>query len=96
MAYVLNRFNRQPKRQGKRCERFAMRPTSRSRLVALGTLVLCTPIEILQALANEAHIDYDHFIRTSEPDHRFAVQHFWVRTVVKDRYASADNREAYA
>ncbi|CAD6565258.1 MAG: methionyl-tRNA synthetase [Alectoria sarmentosa] len=31
-----------------------------------------------QALANEAHIDYDHFIRTSEPDHRFAVQHFWL------------------
>lgn len=31
-----------------------------------------------QALAKEAHIDYDHFIRTSEPDHRFAVQHFWL------------------
>lgn len=25
-----------------------------------------------------ADIDRDHFIRTTEPDHRFAVQHFWV------------------
>lgn len=96
MAYVSNRSNRQLKRQGKKCERFAMRPTNHSRLVVLGTLVLYTPIKTLQALANEAHIDYDHFIRTSEPDHRFAVQHFWVRTAVKDRYASADNCEAYA
>ena len=29
-------------------------------------------------LAREAEIDWDHFIRTSEPDHRFAVQHFWL------------------
>ena len=29
-------------------------------------------------LAKEAHIDWDHFIRTSDPDHRFAVQHFWL------------------
>lgn len=29
-------------------------------------------------LAKEAHIDWDHFIRTSETDHRFAVQHFWL------------------
>lgn len=36
-----------------------------------------------QALANEAHIDYDYFIRTSEPDHRFAVQHFWL--MLKER-----------
>ncbi|MCJ1266714.1 methionyl-tRNA synthetase [Lobaria immixta] len=25
-----------------------------------------------------ADIDRDHFIRTTEPDHRFAVQHFWL------------------
>ncbi|KAL8965771.1 MAG: hypothetical protein Q9197_006333 [Variospora fuerteventurae] len=31
-----------------------------------------------EALAERADIQYDHFIRTSEPDHRFAVQHFWL------------------
>ncbi len=31
-----------------------------------------------EKLAKQAHVDYDHFIRTSEPDHRFAVQHFWL------------------
>ncbi|KAL8936974.1 MAG: hypothetical protein Q9216_004651 [Gyalolechia sp. 2 TL-2023] len=34
-------------------------------------------------LAKRADIQYDHFIRTSEPDHRFAVQHFWL--MLKDR-----------
>ncbi|KAL8921632.1 MAG: hypothetical protein Q9172_003921 [Xanthocarpia lactea] len=29
-------------------------------------------------LAKAANVQYDHFIRTSEPDHRFAVQHFWL------------------
>lgn len=29
-------------------------------------------------LAKEIQVDCDHFIRTSEPDHRFAVQHFWL------------------
>ncbi|KAL9118113.1 MAG: hypothetical protein Q9187_005344 [Circinaria calcarea] len=29
-------------------------------------------------LAQRAEVDRDHFIRTSEPDHRFAVQHFWL------------------
>ena len=29
-------------------------------------------------LAKEAHVDWDHFIRTSDLDHRFAVQHFWL------------------
>ncbi|KAL8994012.1 MAG: hypothetical protein Q9169_005911 [Polycauliona sp. 2 TL-2023] len=29
-------------------------------------------------LARKANVQYDHFIRTSEPDHRFAVQHFWL------------------
>ena len=95
MAHVVSRSNGQLQRQGKKCERFAMRLTSRFRSVYFGP-VLRTPIEVLQALANEAHIDYDHFIRTSEPDHRFAVQHFWVRTFAKDRHAPADNREAHA
>ncbi|KAL8958024.1 MAG: hypothetical protein Q9193_004843 [Seirophora villosa] len=31
-----------------------------------------------ELLAKRADIQYDHFIRTSEPDHRFAVQHFWL------------------
>lgn len=31
-----------------------------------------------ETLAREAQVDWDHFIRTSEPDHRFAVQHFWL------------------
>ncbi|KAL8794790.1 MAG: hypothetical protein Q9182_007596, partial [Xanthomendoza sp. 2 TL-2023] len=30
------------------------------------------------SLAKAADISYDHFIRTSESDHRFAVQHFWL------------------
>ncbi|KAL8695019.1 MAG: hypothetical protein Q9224_003459, partial [Gallowayella concinna] len=34
-------------------------------------------------LAKAADIRYDHFIRTSEPDHRFAVQHFWL--MLKER-----------
>ena len=31
-----------------------------------------------QELADAANISYDHFVRTSEPEHRFAVQHFWL------------------
>lgn len=95
MAHVVSRSNVQLQRQGKKCERFATRPISRFRSVHFGS-VLWSPIKVLQALANEAHIDYDHFIRTSEPDHRFAVQHFWVRTIAKARHAPADNREAHA
>ncbi|KAL8672959.1 MAG: hypothetical protein Q9168_002592 [Polycauliona sp. 1 TL-2023] len=34
-------------------------------------------------LAHQADVQYDHFIRTSEPDHRFAVQHFWL--MLKER-----------
>jgi len=34
-------------------------------------------------LARDANVDWDHFIRTSEPDHRFAVQHFWL--VLRER-----------
>ena len=84
MAHVWIRCSRQLQRQARRYEHSVRRHTSHSRSVNFGTLVLCTAIEVLQALANEAHIDYDHFIRTSEPDHRFAVQHFWVRTIAKD------------
>ncbi|KAL9612813.1 MAG: hypothetical protein Q9167_002596 [Letrouitia subvulpina] len=32
-----------------------------------------------ETLAKQAEIDYDHFIRTSKPGHRFAVQHFWLK-----------------
>lgn len=35
-----------------------------------------------QVLAQRANISYDHFIRTSTPGHRFAVQHFWVRNLI--------------
>lgn len=86
MAHVVIRSNGQLQRQGKKCERFATRHTNHSRLGYFGVSLLCIQIEILQALANEAHVDYDHFIRTSEPDHRFAVQHFWVRTIAKNRH----------
>ncbi|KAL8826537.1 MAG: hypothetical protein Q9191_003741 [Dirinaria sp. TL-2023a] len=34
--------------------------------------------EPFDTLAQKANIDRDHFIRTSEPDHRLAVQHFWL------------------
>ena len=78
------------------CEHFATRHTSHFRSVFVGTSVVWIPIEDLQALADEAHIAYDHFIRTSDPDHRFAVQHFWVRTIIKDRRARADHVEAHA
>lgn len=84
MAHIVVRSNRQPKKQDRRCERFVTRPTSHSKSAYLSTPVLCTLVEVLQALAKEAHIDYDHFIRTSDTDHRFAVQHFWVRTIAKD------------
>ena len=35
-------------------------------------------------LAQDAHIDHDHFVRTSEPPHRYAVQHFWLVLRQKD------------
>ena len=35
-------------------------------------------------LAEEAHVEWDHFIRTSDPDHRFAVQHFWLMLQQRD------------
>ena len=31
-----------------------------------------------ESLARDIEVDWNHFIRTSEPDHRFAVQHFWL------------------
>ena len=96
IAHPMIRFNEQPQRQGKMCEHFATRPTGHSRSVFVGTPVVCIPIEDFQTLANEANIAYDHFIRTSDPDHRFAVQHFWVRTITEDRRARADNVEAHA
>ena len=37
-----------------------------------------------ESLAKEANIDWTHFIRTSEPDHRFAVQHFWLMLRQRD------------
>ena len=96
MAYTVIRSNRLLQKQGKKCERSATKPISHSRSAYLRTLGFGVPIENLQTLANEAHIDYDHFIRTSEPDHRFAVQHFWVRIIAEDRHASADTCEAHA
>jgi methionyl-tRNA synthetase len=41
------------------------------------------------SLAEAAQVDFDHFIRTSQPEHHFAVQHFWL--MLKERghiYAS--------
>lgn len=88
MAHTVIRFNKQLQRQGKRCENFATRPTSHFRLVFVTMSVQGTSTEILQKLADAAQIDYDHFIRTSEPDHRFVVQHFWVRAIAEDRRTS--------
>ncbi|KAL8714667.1 MAG: hypothetical protein Q9220_001616 [cf. Caloplaca sp. 1 TL-2023] len=34
--------------------------------------------KLFDTLAKRANIQYDHFVRTSDPDHRFAVQHFWL------------------
>ena len=76
-------------------EHFATRPTSLFRSELIQTSRVWIPIEGLQALADEAHIAYNHFIRTSEPDHRFAVQYFWVCTI-KDRHALADSCKAHA
>jgi methionyl-tRNA synthetase len=32
-----------------------------------------------QALAKVANMDYNYFIRTTEPAHKESVQYFWVR-----------------
>ena len=93
---VVIRSKGQLQRQGKTYERFATRPTSHSRSVHFGTSVFCISIEFPQTLADEANIDYDHFIRTSDPDHRFAVQHFWVCTLAQDPQIPADNCKALA
>ena len=34
--------------------------------------------EMFKLLAHRIDAQYDHFVRTSEPEHRFAVQHFWM------------------
>jgi hypothetical protein len=31
-----------------------------------------------KSLANAANLSHDHFIRTTDPEHREAVQYFWV------------------
>ena len=96
MAHIWIRCNGQPHRQDKRSERSATRPTSHFRSVYVGKWCRRTSIEVLQALANKANIDYDHFIRTSEPDHRSAVQAFWVCTTATNRHAPTNIREAHA
>lgn len=35
--------------------------------------------ETFRDLARRGHIAHDHFIRTTDPDHRAAVEHFWAR-----------------
>jgi methionyl-tRNA synthetase len=46
------------------------------------------------ALAQRAGVDRDHFLRTSDPDHRFAVQHFWF--MLKERgYIYAAKHEGW-
>ena len=95
-AHVLIRSNGQLQKQGKKFERSATRRINLFRYVFLGITALYILITNPQTLANEAHVDYNHFIRTSEPDHRFAVQHFWVRTIARHPHASTDNREAHA
>ncbi|KAH8664043.1 tRNA synthetases class I (M)-domain-containing protein [Xylariales sp. PMI_506] len=42
--------------------------------------VLCdNNAEIFKDLAHKANISNDHFIRTTDPDHREAVEYFWMR-----------------
>lgn len=33
---------------------------------------------VKKSLAKAANLSHDHFIRTTDPDHREAVQYFWV------------------
>ena len=49
-----------------------------------------------EALAKEANVDWDHFIRTSEPDHRFAVQHFWLMLRQRDFIYEAKHEGWYS
>ncbi|MCJ1313769.1 methionyl-tRNA synthetase [Agyrium rufum] len=35
-------------------------------------------VQHFRRLLEKANVSNDHFIRTSDPDHRFAVQHFWL------------------
>ncbi|KAI4125894.1 MAG: hypothetical protein LQ347_005191 [Umbilicaria vellea] len=45
-------------------------------------------------LARRVGVDLDHFIRTSDPDHRFAVQHFWL--MLRERgYIYASKHEGW-
>ena len=47
-------------------------------------------------LAQEAHINWDHFMRTSDPDHRFAVQHFWLVLCQRDMIYSKKHEGWYS
>lgn len=49
-----------------------------------------------ESLAKEANIDWTHFIRTSEPDHRFAVQHFWLMLRHRDFIYEAKHEGWYS
>lgn len=44
--------------------------------IAVKSILTCLCVE--QALAKAANLDNDHFIRTTDPAHRDAVQYFWV------------------
>ena len=35
--------------------------------------------DMFRELARRINVEHDHFIRTTDPDHRFAVQHFWLQ-----------------
>lgn len=49
-----------------------------------------------ESLAKEANVDWTHFIRTSEPDHRFAVQHFWLMLRHRDLIYEAKHEGWYS
>ena len=34
--------------------------------------------DLFRELARQVDASYDNFVRTTDPDHRFAVQHFWM------------------
>lgn len=77
-AHSLSRSSVRRQNKEKMFVSFATICTSPSRLVEPVKAIRCAA-ERAQDLAKKANVDYNHFIRTSEPDHKLAVQHFWVR-----------------
>lgn len=51
----------------------------------LPTKELCDKnAQVFQKLAATANVDYDRFMRTTDPDHKVAVEHFWSELKKRD------------